>query len=217
MFDRVRGLAAALLLGLLAAGCAQEGKLIDVPLGVRGVAYDQIAVADTSTVLGFRTRSSRCRSRREHVRDEPLSSSSRASAAEPGVCHPADRALQRRRPCVNGGNVEGYDDHADRQRARGARHSIPFRGREHEGPDFRSSPTPRCTWRCLDHALPRSGRGPHDRRGGRRRDGRARQPVDRGGGTGRSGSATTDGLGLATFDVASTVPVGVNAFRYRVT
>ena len=50
MFKRA---ALALLLALLSAGCAQEGKLIDVPLAVRAVAYDERAVADTSTIAIF--------------------------------------------------------------------------------------------------------------------------------------------------------------------
>ena len=42
MSKRWRGLAAALGLAIFAAGCAQEGKLIDAPLAVRSVAYDEV-------------------------------------------------------------------------------------------------------------------------------------------------------------------------------
>ena len=38
-----------------------------------------------------------------------------------------------------------------------------------------------------------------------------------GGQVGPIGTATTNGLGIATFDVASTVAKGKDAFRYRVT
>lgn len=59
MFDRRRGAlaTAAIAIAALAAGCSQEGRLIDTPLEVRAVAYDQVSVIDTSaTSISFNTR-----------------------------------------------------------------------------------------------------------------------------------------------------------------
>jgi hypothetical protein len=221
--ERVRGLAAALLLGLLAAGCAQEGKLIDVPLAVRGVAYDQVQIADTSTITRFfSTRfkiqvhgANTCETSRvllELSRVGPLTAP--LYVIRPVARYNADD------PCVNGGNVEGDTTMTLIVNAFGVPFggTIPFVVRNNEGPEFPVAvdtsmhvPVPatmRFRIRVEDRTTASAVVG-------------ATVALDSlsivGGGEGPIGSAITDALGLATFDVASSVPVGVNAFRYRVT
>jgi hypothetical protein len=56
VFDRRRAapaLAALVLALAVAAGCSQEGKLIDTPLAVNGVAYEDSAIGDTNRVHGL--------------------------------------------------------------------------------------------------------------------------------------------------------------------
>ena len=223
MSERVRGLAAALFLGLLAAGCAQEGRLIYAPLAVRSVAYDERSIADTSTVaIFFTTRfkiqvhgANACEISRVQLELSRVG----PAAAPVYVIRPMAR-YNADDPCTNAGTVEGDTTITLTVNSVSVPNagSIPFLINNAEGPEFSilvdstmHVPTPAT----IRFRVKVEDRGDASAVAG------ATVALDSlsivGGGVGPIGTATTDALGLATFDVSSTVPVGTDAFRYRVT
>ena len=224
MFEKWRGLAAALLLGIVAAGCAQEGKLIDAPLSVRGVAYDQ--VADT-TELGLRYRvfSTHFKVQVHGMNAcEVTRTQLELSRVGPGgdpilVIRPMAR-YNTDDPCVNAGNAEGdttltltvrnikkfFGDAGDKYLVNNA-----------EGPVF---PLLVDTLWLAPPATVRFRVRVEDRVDASAVVG-AMVALDSlsvsGGAVGPIGTAVTDTLGFATIDVATTVAEGVEAFRYQVT
>jgi len=209
---------------LLMAGCAQEGKLIDVPLAVRGVAYDERSIADTSTVAIFFTTRFKVQvhaanpCEKKHVLLE-LSRVGPASAPiytiRPIARYNADDA------CVN--EPAGTSDTTvvitinSVSVANGA--SIPFIVTNNEGPNF-----PFAVDSTFHVPVPATMRFRVKVEGLTTGTAIAGASVQLdslsvvGGGVGPIGSpVVTDALGLAVIDVPSTVPVGENAFRYQVT
>jgi len=223
VFEKWRGLAAALLLGVVAAGCAQEGKLIDTPLSVRGVAVDNRTIADTSTTVTFFTTRLKiqvhgmnacevARTQLELSRVGPTGSP--IYVISPVARYNTDDA------CMNGGNAESDTTLILTINSVSVLNAgtVPFLIRNAEGPDFPvvvdsafHVPTP-ATIRFLVKV---EDRATADAVAG------ATVALDSlsivGGAVGPIGTATTDVLGFASFVVPSTVPVGEDAFRYRVT
>ena len=221
MFRRA---ALALLLALLAAGCAQEGKLIDVPVAVRGVAYDELSIADTSTVaiffsIRFKVQvhaTNPCE--RRHVLLELSRTGSTSNPVyiiRPVARYNTDDACMSEAPGASDTTITLTINSISVSNAA----SLPIVVDNSEGPNFPFAvdstfhvPVPstmrfRVKVESLTDASAIAG---------------ASVQLDSlsivGGGVGPIGApVVTDALGLATIDVPSTVPVGTNAFRYQVT
>ena len=220
-----RGLAAALVMGIAAAGCAQEGKLIDLPLSVRGVAYDQFV--DT-TIVDTLTRTTVFTTRfKVQVHGENACELSRIQL-ELSRVGPTGTPIFVLSPiaryntddaCMNAGNAPGDTTlllSVNSVSVAGS-NTIPFLVKNVEGPDFpivvdSTVHTPVGT---IQFRIKVEDRSDAAAVAG------ATVALDSlsivGGAVGPIGTATTNVLGIATFDVASTVPVGKDAFRYQVT
>ena len=206
------------------AGCSQEGKLIDVPLSVRGVAYDERSIADTSTVaIFFTTRfkvqvhaSNPCEAKHvllELSRVGPTSNP--IYVIRPVARYNADDACVNDPPGSSDTTVVLTINSVSVANAG----SIPFIVDNVEGPDFplaidSTFHTPVAS--TMRFRVKVEGRATGSAIAG------ATVQLDSlsivGGGVGPIGSpVVTDALGLAIIDVPSSVPVGEDAFRYQVT
>ena len=227
MSDRRGGFAAVLAfsfcaLAAVVAGCSEEGKLIDVPLATRAVAYDQLNVVDTSaTTVAFTARfkvlvhaANPCEARHvllELSRTGPTSTPTyvikpvaRYNADDAGVNLPAGESDTTITLTVNSLVIANQG-------------AYPFEVVSAGGPLFALSvdstmhapvaSTIRFQVKVEDRltASPVAGATV------------ALDSLTVGGGVAPISSTTSDGGGLATFDVASTAAVGVESVRYQVT
>jgi len=221
-----RGLAAALLLAAVAAGCAQEGKLIDTPLSVRGVAYDQFVdttIVDTLTRTTVFTTHFKVQVHGENACELSRIQLELSRVGPTGtpifVISPVAR-YNTDDACMNAGNAPGDTTlliSVNALSVLGA-NSVPFLVRNMEGPDFPivvDSTAHSTVAGTIQFRVKVEDRTDAAAVAG------ATVALDSlsivGGAAGPIGTETTNLLGIATFDVASTVPKGKEAFRYRVT
>ena len=229
MSDR-RPLAALIVSLLLAAGCAQEGKLIDVPLPVKAVAYDGLftTVANSNRPPGYAPfdtiqtvrykilvhGENACERKRVLLELSREGLNGTIYVIKAVARYNADDA------CVNEGNTPGdttmtltFTNIVNLNTG-----TVPVRIRGSNGPDIIAtidstihSPvaqTMQFNIKVEDKTSAAAVAG-------------ATVQLDSlsttGGAVGPITSGTTNAAGTVTFNVASTVPRGVNAFAYQVT